>query len=252
MVMVGGCIEQGPLEFKDYETSANTAMVTIHAALDFEGPKHDVESIKVKLVSGTNCDATPIEEETIELASMPMPAWMDETKTVGDQHPFASAMFVLEPGEYSVCAVPLDKSKQPSKRCMSTWAPLTVVAGQTNEYVLVAQCLADPLGAAGAIVALNDPPVIDDIDVVAGDPDLCEPTSITVEASDANNDPMIYLYRTTDKPNGAAGQIVGTGDRVVFATDTVGKYALTVTVTDPYGAFTSLEFPVNVTKACLQ
>lgn len=76
----------------------------------------------------------------------------------------------------------------------------------------------------------NTPPVVSSVTVVPSTVDANNATTVTVVASDLDNDPLTYAYSV----NG--GAITGSGAVVQWtAPPTAGAYGLTVTVTDGQG-----------------
>jgi hypothetical protein len=168
----------------------------------------------------------------------------------GGEHPFADGLFTLPPGDYVVCATPLNENGEPSEECGPASTPATVVAEATTEVVMISQCEGDPSGALDAVLALNDPPHIDDLDI---DPSKfitkCEEAVLTVTATDPDGDEMTFAWEIL--PGGPGNPaIADDGATAVFTTDSAGDYEVKVTVTDALGASTSLTFPIHVSFLC--
>ncbi|MFT7621155.1 MAG: hypothetical protein ACI9WU_000316 [Myxococcota bacterium] len=245
-----GCMNAPDANQTTTPWSGEGGLVTINTALSIGMASHDVTQIRFTVVEGFDCNADPKGQETIDLAPEPLPQWMEPDKTIGDNHPFATSVFVLEPGMYTVCAEPLKTDGMPSDECVPSLAEMEIIEGQATELIMVSQCMGTTSGLGQATLTLNDAPQIADVDVVPGLTTPCEPVTISITAEDANNDPIVYLYQVAEQPPGAKATVVGGGSSVIFDTDVAGSYLVRVTVADPYGAFSALDLPVDVLPVC--
>ncbi len=227
------------------EAAPEPVTSTLEAHLALDAPVHDVATIRFKVVAaGDDCDGDAVAEAVVPLEAEALPV---DLAGGGDQHPFADALFVLEPGDYRVCVFPQDADGNPSEACMPAEGDASVVADETTEIVIFAQCEGDPSGALDVVGALNDPPHIDDLEI---DPskfvDTCERPHITVHASDPNGDPLEYAWGILAMPAGAAVALAEDGAWAIFSTDTPGEYELEVVVSDGHGGEARLSFPIHV------
>jgi len=212
--------------------------------------RHDVATVRFDVHDlGANPDATCDDEPTTSRTSVledeALPAWL-----AGDdsEHAFADGLFVLQPGQYLVCATPQNADGEPSAECASGSDVFEVIAEQTAEGVLYLQCEGDPSGGLDVVAALNDPPHIDDLDIAPSKfITVCEDAVIDVVASDPNDDPLSYAWAIVSGPQGAQAEIAGEGAQVSFSTDTPGQYEVEVEVSDNHGARARLTFPIHVT-----
>ncbi len=235
----------------DVSWQGEGGLATINTALSLGAASHDVTKIRFTVVTGFDCNAPPEAQEVIDLAPEPLPQFMEPDKTIGGNHPFATSVFVLEPGDYVVCAEPLTAAGLPSDECVPSMAEMEIRDGEATEIVMVSQCKGQVSGVGQATLTLNDPPMIVDADVSPGLSVACStPVTITVTASDINGDPIVHLYQVAEAPAGAVAQVVGNGQSATFTTNTAGAYTIRVNVADPYGAFSSLDLPLNVLPTC--
>ena len=227
------------------DVDANTPAATITAALDFGALDDDVSGVRFDVVAAESaCGDDAIATETRALESEALPASL--AGAAGAQRPFADALFVLEPGEYRVCATPLS-GDAPSTRCAAAEMLVKVAAGETHEIVLIAQCSGSGNGGLDVVVALNDPPRITAITL---DPSkfitVCEALAISVKAEDPNGDAVEYGWALSAGPDG--GSLLADGDAATFS-GSAGDYLITATATDVHGNASSLAFPIHVSAA---
>ncbi len=224
------------------EAGENVGQLT--STLVMGNVQHDVDSIHYKVVSATDdCSAdaidettVPIEAETLSLSLQPAGA--------GDNHPFGDALFVLAPGEYRVCATPMN-GENPSSECAPVDEVATVTASETKEILLISQCGGEGRGGLDVITAFNDPPLID----LELDPSkfifACETLTITADVTDPNGD-AIETYSWAQISGPADGELSPDGPVLEFSTSTPGDYEVELTVVDVYGGTSSLSFPIHV------
>ncbi len=214
--------------------------------------RHDVAAVRFDVHNiGANpdvtCDDAPMASRTSPLEDEALPMWL-----AGDDsmHAFADGLFVLQPGQYLVCATPLRDDGTPSEECHPGADVFEVVAEETAEGVIYLQCDGDPSGGLDVIAALNDPPHIDDLEIAPSKfIDVCEDAVINVTASDPNGDPLAYAWAIVDGPAGHNAAIVGAGAQASFETDMAGNYQIEVVVSDGHGGEARLTFPIHVSDA---
>ncbi len=222
----------------------------IRSALVVEDDDHGVESVLFMVLEvWDSCYGEPLEWVKVPLEDEGLPDWLGPTGT-GDGHPFADGLFVLEPGNYRVCAVPLDAYDKPSQSCKPATQTTTVFPGATTEIMLVMQCDGVDNGGLDAIAVFNHPPVIEDLEIAPSKfITVCQKAMLTVEASDPNGDDLSYYWWLLYAPPGADWHLYGNKAHAKFFTDTPGTYKLKVTVRDAFDAYTSLVFPIHVSDA---
>ncbi len=233
------------------ETSRNAGgpqTGVLKVALHEDGA-YDVAGFAYKVVAaGESCD----DGEAIAEAVRPLQE--EHLPLLEGEHPFADAFFILPPGDYHVCATPVQEDGTPSEFCERAEGDATVFAGETTEIILISQC--DDVGEDGqdnrsggldVIATLNGPPHIDDFDIDKFIT-ICEVGQISIEASDPDGDTLEYNWEILSGPPGANAQINFNGPNAVFSTDTPGDYELRVTVSDGNGGEASLVFPMHVSE----
>lgn len=244
VLLAAGCSTEDAASV-DGEASAG-GVATLRAALGFDGPIHDVAYLSYVVVpAGEACDAEPLATDTVPLEEEYLPAQLGTSPSFGDMHPFGDALFVLQPGDYTICVLPMTAEERPSEHCFATQGEATVEPGYTTEITLIAQCLGDPSGALDVITGLNDPPHIDDLDILPSKfITTCEQATIVFEASDVNGDELSYDYSLLGAPESAS--IVAQGSQAIFEADEAGDYEVLATVYDGVGGEASLQFPIHV------
>ncbi len=150
---------------------------------------------------------------------------------------------MLAAGQYTVCATPLTASGAPSAECAPTSTLVFIAEGATTEISMVSQCKGSSNGAVDAVTILNSPPVIDNL-IVAPSKfiTLCESARLTVEASDPDGDALSFLWQLLGTNMSSTNQSIN------FRSLDLGTFQLRVTVTDIFGAKTSLTFPIHVSR----
>lgn len=226
---------------------------SLRAPLVFPGPDHGVTAIAYTVVdaAGTCADA-PIASATRPIEAEPLPIHLEGDAPGGDAHPFGDALFVLPPGDYRVCATPLLADGTASPDCAPTSGTATVLAEQTTEIVLIAQCEGDATGGLDVVVALNSPPHIDDLTLSPSKfSEDCAPVTLAVAASDPNGDALSYTWAVVSVPAGGSATIADLGaGSATFQATAPGAYGVTVTVDDGHTASASLTFPIHVSGTC--
>lgn len=216
---------------------------SLRAAIDISGGRHDVTAVRFAVMAaGEACDAEPIFSEIVGLEDEVLPASLAES----GNHAFGDRLFVLPPGSYRVCAQPLS-GEGASAECGAAEALAEVSAGVTTEVVIDSQCEVTGNGGLGAVVALNDEPVIDEISLdPSGFISTCESALIVASASDANDDELSYAWSVVAGPGGAS--LRADGAAATFS-GPAGDYSLELSVDDGHGGVTSLAFPMHVSSA---
>lgn len=211
------------------------------------GLSHDVKKVHFKAVSAPgNCNDAAVAETTADISTLALLPSLDPAG-VGGVHAFADGLMTLPPGDYLICATPLDEDGRPSEECSLASAPTTVVAEQTAEILLASQCDGDPNGLSDNVLIFNEQPVIDDVQIGPSKfIDQCGEAVITVTASDANNETLSYSWEVLSGPGSSS--LVGTGNQATFTPTAAGDYQLKVTVTDPQGGVVTQTFPIHVAE----
>jgi PKD domain len=203
--------------------------------------KHDVAKIRYDvLFKGQACTDKPLAEVTVALEDESLPSSLlpDGGST---QHPFGDALIVLAAGQYTVCATPLTAKGAPSAECPTTSTIAFIAEGVTTEIVMVSQCKGSNNGALDAITVLNTPPVIDNLIITPSKfITLCDSARLTVEATDPDGDALSFLWQLL------GSNMRSTNQSINFRSLNLGTFQLKVTVSDPFGASTSLTVPIHV------
>jgi hypothetical protein len=211
------------------------------------GLSHDVKKVHFKAVTAPgNCNDTAVAETTADISTLALLPSLDPAG-VGGVHAFADGLMTLPPGDYLICATPLDENGRPSEACGLASAPTTVVAEQTAEILLASQCDGDPNGLSDNVLIFNEQPVIDDVQIGPSKfIDQCGEAVITVTASDPNNETLSYSWEVLSGPGSSS--LVGTGNQATFTPTAAGDYQLKVTVSDPQGGVVTQTFPIHVAE----
>lgn len=248
VVLVGtigvvGCIEAPP----SASSSSDEPLGSLAVELVVGASRHDLTAIRYEIVpADSSCGDPPLYTQTRSLEEESLPI------SLGDGaagHLFADAFFVLEPGEYRVCALPLH-GEEPSSECAPAEMVVTAQPELTTEVLLVSQCEGEPSSAVDVIVELNDPPVIT---AVTLDPSkfvtVCETLTITVEAEDPNGDELnpVYDFQIVSSPG--TGALLDARGPVATLAGSPGDYVIEVKVFDSHGQPASLSFPVYISAA---
>ncbi|WP_437807064.1 PKD domain-containing protein [Sorangium sp. So ce1078] len=223
------------------ESAANGS---IQAALTVGGARHDVTGVHYKVVSASSpCSdpaiaetTSPLEEEALPGGALPPGA---------GTHAGADGLFVVPPGDYRVCATPMADG-WPSAECGPAEGIATVISEATTELFLVSQCLGGGNGGLDTVVALNDPPAFQDLDIAPSKfITQCETATITAVAEDPDGDAISYSWELA----AGAGSITGDGNKATFTPDGEGGVTVRVRATDALGGSSSLTFPIHVSAA---
>jgi hypothetical protein len=150
----------------------------------------------------------------------------------GSMHGFADMFFTLDAGCYNVTATPMGAG---ADQCSApTLAAVQVDPGATTERLLISQCLGVDKGALDAIAATNHDPVLDRVYFPESKFTCATPTSICVEVSDPDNDPLAVEVTFEDGvPCAASAFAMGDfGNCATITCTSPGSYAPKVTVFD--------------------
>lgn len=194
---------------------------------------------------GDDCTTgEPLFESIVALEDEATPSALDPSSG-GTAHPFASDFFALPPGEYLICATPLDEDGR-RERCGQASAVASVVEGSTTSVVLVSQCAGAPAGGLEATAVLNRPPVIEHVEVSpSNNITTCEAVTVSVLATDPDGDAIAgYAWNAGPSPSGS---IAFNGGEITYTPDGPGEHTLTVFVSDAHGGQSSLPIPIHVT-----
>lgn len=201
------------------------------------GSAHDVAHVAFSLVEpGGDCTTGPVvASATVALH----PAALDG-------HRFGETSFVIGAGDYLACAAPLQSDTSPSLECAPASANVAVTEGQTTVASLVSQCTASA-GGVDFEVALNEPPVIDGVQVSPSKfIESCESATLAVTASDPEDDALSYSWAVTEAPLGATPVLTPAANTATFGGDLAGDYTVTVTASDIHGASVADAIPMHV------
>lgn len=217
----------------------------VQAAISVGGNRHDVTAVYYKVVpASSTCSDAAIAETTSPLEDEAIPGSV--LPSGSGPHAGADGLFVLPPGDYRVCAVPLSANAA-SQECAPTEGTVTVLPEVTTEILLTSQCGAPANGAGDVVVTLNDPPKIDNLTIAPSKFIIaCQTATITATVSDPDGDQVSYDWSVTSSPAGSAPRLQGTNGSATFATDLPGDYQVRLSVTDVHGAKSSLSFPFHV------
>jgi len=225
---------------------------SIQAALQAPSlaPIPGVASINFVVVNvGDSCASlTPVAKKMVSLEPNPLPPNLLPDGG-GNMHPFADALFVLAPGTYTVCALPLNEFGGPSSTCEADIRPVTVFAGATSEQVFVAQCRTPDNGSIDAIAILNRNPVITDLTITPSKFITRCPgqgAGLSAKAFDPDGDSLTFTW--TDLNTGSEA----TAPQVTFFPPFVGDFQIRLVVRDgrlngnAVQGVAQLTFPIHV------
>lgn len=209
--------------------------------------------------AGAGCGSDPVQtirRQPLEAEGLPERFHDNAADSVGDNHPFADAFFVLDAGRYDVCARPVDEDGAPSEVCeVALRESVRVREGETNEIrpALVSQCEVAGAGALDVIATLNSPPQLVDLDYDPGKfINTCQTLTLTPEAFDADGDEVTFSWEIVSQPGNANVSLPPEGAPIEFSTEAEGDYELRLTVSDSYDGVNGIEsstelvFPIHV------
>jgi hypothetical protein len=238
--LTAACADKTP----EQKESGSTGQLA--AALS-AGSLYDVAAVRFRIVSAAQtCTDTPLFERTIPLRT-DHGSNSGEPPNSSDTHPSSDVLFVLEPGDYRICAQPLKADSTPSVECGLAQATARVFPRVTTEVTLVSQCQGDAKGGLGITTILNGPPHIDNLIIEPSFLTSCDKAKLTVTASDPNGDAISYAWELT---LGDAA-FSPSDNTVTFGPASAGDYEVRATVKDSHDATSSLAIPLHVsTGAC--
>lgn len=199
----------------------------------------DVTAVRFDVVAAEDgCEAEPLASQTVALAS--------SQAQVLPNHAYASALILLSPGEYRVCATPLAVEGL-SLDCAATEGLATVVAGQTSELVLVSQCKGEDVGGISTVVSLNKAPHIQNVTLGPSSAiTVCETLKMSATALDPEGDALTFSWRLLAGSPDANLRPDGEGARLSGPS---GPYLVEVSVVDAHQGEAALSFAVTITDA---
>lgn len=170
-----------------------------------------------------------------------IPAFEGSPLDDGSRHPFSDHFEVVPAGCYNIDATPLTAGGAVSADCSIARARgLEVLDGETTEVFLISQCKGAAVGAVDAVVALNQPPQLEQLTyspskfIHAGDT-----AKVCVTASDPNGDPVQFAWSQIDDaacygPTVVFDQVDGdrTTECVGIVPAAAGKYLFDVKIYD--------------------
>ncbi|WP_437274941.1 hypothetical protein WME90_27225 [Sorangium sp. So ce375] len=216
----------------------------IRAALSVGGARHDVTAVRYKVVgAASSCSDPAVAETTSALEDEALPG--GALPPGAGIHAGADGLLVVPPGDYRVCATPMSDAG-PSAWCAPTEGIASVVAEATTEIVLVSQCLGEGNGGLDTVVALNDPPAFQDLDIAPSKfITQCETATISAFAEDPDGDAITYVWELA----AGAGSLSGDGGVATFVPEGPGDVTVRATAMDAAGGSCSLTFPIHVSAA---
>jgi hypothetical protein len=168
--------------------------------------------------------------------------------TGGQVGPPADAFFVLPPGTYTVIVTPV-AGRAPARDCSQNSATAVVTASITTEITVPLICKGPQSGGLDVSVTTSSPPVINDLTF---DPSkfvaACQPVTITVAASDPQNDALTYAWKILSGPTtpGNVELDPQAGPSALFFSENSGDFTLEVDVTNTQQQTSTLSFPIHV------
>jgi hypothetical protein len=221
----------------------SSSLGAVSARLVSESP-HDVTQVLYRVVAAAeDCNGTALAERTVPLEAETLPESL-QTPGSSNTHHIADALFMLDPGEYRVCAVPMTEAGDPSADCGQAETVATVESGLTAEVLLISQCTGNQRGGLDAVVVLNDPPIVDDITISPSKfIETCEDATLTVAVSDPDGDELTDITWELLTPGPV---LIGSGASAAFTAEAAGDYEVLVQVADVYGGVGSLIVPMHV------
>lgn len=198
----------------------------------------DVRSVRFDVVPfDAQCDSMPIATQTQPLSP--------HASSSTEGHAFSSALFLLAPGNYRVCATPLSDTG-PSADCAATDGLVSVVAGLTASLNLTSQCQGDSAGGLDAVVTLNHPP---EISMLTVDPSdyitVCESLTLSAVATDPEGDGLTYSWALL---SGSETARLRTDHAQAVLSGPEGDYLIGLTVEDGKGGVSTLSIPAHISS----
>jgi hypothetical protein len=199
-IALAGCVDgQQPADDGTHDTHIGETGIAIGAVVDTSGDM-DVAFmqygiVRVACVAGEEFE--PLARDVrvnLESILLPggIPAWENSPLDKASEHQFSDHFEVLPAGCYDVTATPLAQDASASADCAAAFTnDVAVLDGLTTEIFMISQCKGEEVGAIDAVVALNRPPTLLDLDyspskfIHAG-----TTTTVCVTATDPDGDPL--------------------------------------------------------------
>jgi len=181
---------------------------------------------------------------TVKLESMMLPggisAFENSPLDKNSAHPFSDHFELVPAGCYNIDALPLTNNGDASSDCAPAWAKgIPVLDGETTEVFLISQCKGAAVGAVDTIVALNQPPALEQVKYLPSKfISVGDTGSICVTASDPNGDPVEFAWTNVgpvcDQPRVVANDTAGklTTQCVALSATMAGSFMFEVKIYD--------------------
>jgi len=209
------------------------------ARLTLSLPDHGVSSVVFSVLGADeDCAGNVLASKTVTLGG--------KLSSDGAAHAFADTLFVLPAGTYRVCATPM-AGDSAADECEPGSDTVEVAPAETQELVLVSQCIGPDNGGLGAVIELNDPPRIQSVSLEpARYITVCEAVEIDVLVEDPNQDAFEVSFSVSAGP---AGSHLRSLDGHANFFGPAGDYELNVVAKDVHQGASSLAFPIHVADA---
>jgi Big-like domain-containing protein len=206
-----------------------------------------VTAVRIDLVApDEGCTSAPLSSRVIPVPDASSSSAPDAATAVGEP---LRGSFLLPPGDVRVCVTPL-AGDVPSERCLAGEQLAHVAAGQTTTVSITLQCRAEDGGSLVTEVSLNDAPRIEALTLdPAATLRACETLTLTLNATDADGDPIAYAWTVGDprRLRPYEGSIEADGATATFSANLPGSYTINIALDDGRGGSTDLTVPVEVT-----
>lgn len=224
------------------QTQAQTPNARIYL-LALHGANDDVMGVQYDVICQ---DGTTI-SEYVPLEDEGLPSWL-LSASAGSDHAFADLLTLLPANQScTITATPMQSPGVPSADCAPATDTVTILPGVTQEIVLMMQCSGDPLGGLDVVAGLNHPPVISGLTLLPSKFILaCESATIIPVVSDPDGDVVTTTMYVGQTPAGSNPVLTNSGGQWSFSTDLPGQYEIKIVATDPFGATSTLTFPIHV------
>ena len=201
-LVLAGCLGAGEKSGEEGTHAGETGLAIAMAA--HTGGETDVDQMRYSISRVACVDGERIDELnrsiTVKLESMKLPGGIagfeNSPLDENSEHPFADRFEVVPAGCYNIEAVPLAEGGEASADCAPAWAKSILVEdGETTDVFLISQCKGAAVGAVDTVVALNRPPMLEQVTykpskfISVGDKG-----TICVTASDPDGDPIEFAW----------------------------------------------------------